>query len=380
MAARRTRSRDGPFGVKHAHSVLVLQGGGALGAYQAGVYEGMSEQRFAPDWVAGVSIGAINAALIAGNPAERRIERLREFWDRVSSGLPLVAPAQLDPLRIAFARLNASAVIAFGVPGFFVPRVPPPFLAPEGSPEALSIYDNAPLRHTLEELVDFEFLNKRSGVRLSLGAVNVETGNSVYFDTQSQKITSGHVVASGSLPPGFPPTVIDGVHYWDGGIVSNSPLWYVLDDSPRLSALIVQVDLFSARGELPVNLDQVLERAKDIQYSSKTRFNTNRVRELEAFRQALGRLLAKMPAKLRDDPDYQQLQPICTARREITIVHLINRRSDDSTSAKDYEFSRAAVRRLWEAGAEDVRKTCAHRRWQEARELESGVRVFDLTA
>ena len=380
MATRRIQSRGGPFGVKHAHSVLVLQGGGALGAYQAGVYEGMSEQRFAPDWVAGVSIGAINAALIAGNPAERRLERLREFWDRVSSGLPLVAPAQLDPLRIAFARINASAVVAFGVPGFFVPRVPPPFLAPEGSPEALSIYDNSPLRRTLEELIDFDFLNERSGVRLSLGAVNVQTGNSVYFDTEAQKITSAHVMASGSLPPGFPPTVIEGAHYWDGGIVSNSPLWYVLDDSPRLSALIVQVDLFSARGELPVNLDQVLERAKDIQYSSKTRFNTNRVRELEAFREALGRLLEKMPAKLRDDPDYRQLQPMCKARREITIVHLINRRSDDSTSAKDYEFSRATVRRLWEAGVEDVQITCAHRRWPEARELESGVRVFDLTA
>jgi NTE family protein len=372
---KKTRS---PFGVKHEHRVLVLQGGGALGAYQAGVYEGMSEHRFAPDWVAGVSIGAVNAALIAGNPAERRLERLREFWDRVSSGLPLVAPAQLDPLRIAFARLNASAVVAFGVPGFFVPRVPPPFLAPDGSAEALSLYDNSPLRGTLEELVDFDFLNERSGVRLSLGAVNVESGNSVYFDSKEQQITPHHVIASGSLPPGFPPTVIEGTHYWDGGIVSNSPLWYVLDDSPRLSALILQVDLFSARGELPRNLDQVLERAKDIQYSSKTRFNTNRVSELEAFRQALARLLRKMPAKLRNDPDYLQLEPMCAAKREITIVHLINRRSDDSTSAKDYEFSRGTVRRLWEAGAEDVRRTCAHARWEEARQLESGVRVFDL--
>jgi NTE family protein len=142
-AKKRTRSA---FGIEHEHSVLVLQGGGALGAYRAGVYEGMAEHRFAPDGVAGVSIGAINAALIAGNPVERRLERLREFWERVSSGLPLVAPAQLDPLRLAFARLNASAVVAFGLSGFFVPRVPPPFLAPEGSPEALSVYDNSPLR------------------------------------------------------------------------------------------------------------------------------------------------------------------------------------------------------------------------------------------
>jgi NTE family protein len=380
MAARRSKTREGPFGIKHEHSVLVLQGGGALGAYQAGVFEGMSEHGFAPDWVAGVSIGAINAALIAGNPAERRRERLREFWERVSSGLPLLIPAPLDPVRIAVTRINAAAVATFGVPGFFVPRVPPPWLVPDGSPEALSVYDTSPLRSTLEELIDFDFLNGRSGVRLSLGAVNVQTGNSVYFDSRDLEITVDHVLASGSLPPGFPPTVIDGSHYWDGGIVSNSPLWYVIDDSPRLSALILQVDLFSARGDLPLNLDQVLEREKDIRYSSKTRFNTNRIRELEAFRQALGRLLKKMPAKLRNDPDYLRLAPQCVDNREITIVHLINRRFKDSTNAKDYEFSRASMQRLWEAGLDDVRLSCSHRRWQEAQQIESGVRVFDLTA
>lgn len=374
------KKRDGPFGIKHQHSVLVLQGGGALGAYQAGVYQGMAERGFAPDWIAGVSIGAINAALIAGNRPERRLERLRAFWERVSSGLPLVVPAQLDLVRLATARLNATAVVAFGVPGFFVPRIPPPLLAPEGSPEALSIYDNTPLRDTLEELVDFGFLSCKSGVRLSLGAVNVQTGNSVYFDSREQPLTAQHVMASGSLPPGFPSTLIDGSHYWDGGMVSNSPLWYVLDDAPHLSALIVQVDLFSARGRLPMNFDQVLERAKDIQYSSKTRFNTTRVAELEDFRQALARLLEKMPAKLRDDPDVRRLSPLCSGRREITILHLINRRSPDSTSAKDYEFSRAAMERLWEAGLDDVRLSCSHRHWEKARSLEDGVRIFDLTA
>jgi NTE family protein len=381
MAARSTRARGTrgiPAGIKHDHSVLVLQGGGALGAYQAGVYEGMSEHGFAPDWVAGVSIGAINAALIAGNPAQRRLERLREFWDRVSSGVPLVAPAQLDPVRIALSRLSAATAATFGVPGFFVPRVPPAFLAPDGTPEALSVYDTSPLRQTLEELVDFDILNGEPRVRLSVGAVDVHTGNSVYFDNRTQKLETKHVMASGSLPPGFPPIVIDGAHYWDGGVVSNSPLWYVLDDSPSLSALIVQVDLFSARGELPANLDQVLERAKDIQYSSKTRFNTTRVRELEEFRHMLGRLMNKLPAKFRNDPDYQRLEPLCRHQPRITIAHLINRHSRCSTSSKDYEFSRATVRRLWEAGLEDVRRTCSHRQWREAREIETGVRVFDL--
>jgi NTE family protein len=378
MAARRTKARGIPEGIRHDHSVLVLQGGGALGAYQAGVYEGMAEHGFAPDWVAGVSIGAINAALIAGNPAQKRLERLREFWDRVSSGVPLVAPAQLDPVRVALNRLSAATAATFGVPGFFVPRVPPAFLAPDGAPEALSVYDTAPLKRTLEELVDFDLLNDESRVRLSVGAVNVHTGNSVYFDNQAQKLRPEHIMASGSLPPGFPPVVIDGEHYWDGGIVSNSPLWYVLDDSPRISALIVQVDLFSARGELPVNLDQVLERAKDIQYSSKTRFNTTRVQELEGLRHALARLMKRLPTKLKDDPDYKLLQPLSEHKRQITIAHLINRRFAHSTNSKDYEFSRTTVRQLWEAGLEDVRRSCSNREWLRARELVSGIRVFGL--
>ena len=187
-------------------------------------------------------------------------------------------------------------------------------------------------------------------------------------------------MASGALPPGLPAIVIEGSHYWDGGIVSNSPLWYVLDDAPGLNALITQVDLFSARGPLPQNLDQVLERAKDIQYSSKTRFNTDRVKELEGVRAALGRLLGKLPPRLRDDPDYKLLQPLCSRRTHITILHLINRRLDYSSSDKDFLFSRTFVRQLWEAGLEDVRRSCAHPQWLKAAQTVDGVRVFDLSS
>ena len=364
--------------LKHDHSILLLQGGGALGAYQAGVYQGMHEHGIAPDWVAGVSIGAVNAALIAGNRPENRIERLREFWERVSSTLPLVAPAPFDPLRLALNRLSAATAVTFGVPGFFKPRVPPAVFAPDGTPGALSVYDNSPLLDTLRELVDFDLLNDDSRIRLSVGAVNVHTGNSIYFDNAREKLGPLHVVASGSLPPGFPPIEIDGDRYWDGGLVSNSPLWYVLDEAPRISALIVQVDLFSAKGELPINLDQVLERTKDIQYSSKTRFNTARIQELEALRHALGRLLKKLPDALRDDPDYKLLQPLFDHRNQISIAHLINRRFAHSTNSKDYEFSRTTIRQLWDTGYEDMRRTCAHRDWLRACEVESGVRVFDL--
>ena len=375
MTARRATQRTRFSLPKHEQTVLALQG--ALGAYQAGIYEGMAECGFAPNWVTGVSIGAVNAALIAGNPPERRIERLGAFWDRVSSGIPIVPPAYLDPLRLAFNRVSAMATTAFGVPGFFVPRVPPPYLAPDGSPRALSVYDISPLKETLEELIDFDLIHSAQ-VRLSLGAVNLRTGNSVYFDNTKMRIGAEHIMASAALPPGLPPVVIDGSHYWDGGIVSNSPLWYVLDDSPRLSALIIQVDLFSARGELPKNLDEVLERSKDIQYSSKTRFNTSRAEELEDMRAALGRLLRKLPARLRDDPDYRMLEPVCEPKRNITIVHLINRRLAHASSAKDYEFSRATVRQLWEGGLEDLRRSCANPSWHRATESVDGVQVFDL--
>ena len=221
-----------PLTPMHDRTILVLQGGGALGAYQAGAYEGMVEQGIAPDWVTGVSIGAINGALIAGNPAGTRVDRLREFWDRVSSGVPGIEVNRFDPVRIEVNRLSAATAATFGVPGFFTPRIPPALFAFDGTPQALSVYDTAPLRATLEELIDFDYLNREGGVRLSMGAVNVRTGNSIYFDSLEGKLTPEHIMASGSLPPGFPPVVIDGEHYWDGGIVSNSPLSYVLDDSP----------------------------------------------------------------------------------------------------------------------------------------------------
>ncbi len=363
----------------HDHTVLVLQGGGALGAYQAGVYEGLAEQGFAPNWVTGVSIGAINGALIAGNPVERRLERLREFWNRVSSGLPWNPLAQLAPLRAGLNRFSALAAATFGVPGFFSPRILPALFAPDATPEALSIYDTSPLRRTLGELVDFDFLNRDQHVRLSVGSVNVHTGNSVYFDNRERELGADHIMASGSLPPGFPPVMIEGEPYWDGGIVSNSPLWYVMDDSPTTNALIVQVDLFSAKGQLPANLDQVLERAKDIQYSSKTRFNTKRVQELENLRQALTRLMEKLPHDLRDDPDYKLLQASLGQKLQITIAHLVSRRYAHSTNSKDYEFSRTTVRQLWQAGLEDVRRASAHRDWPKATEVVSGIRVFDLS-
>jgi NTE family protein len=359
----------------HEHRILLLQGGGALGAYHGGVYEGISQVGFSPDWVVGISIGAINAALIAGNPPERRVERLREFWDRVSAQAPIVLPDAMDFARPLMNRMAAASAMFLGIPGFFVPRVPPPQLAPEGTLAALSYYDTEPLRATLDELVDFELINS-GGLRLSLGTVNACTGESVYFDSATHTISASHVMASGALPPGFPPVEIDGDYYFDGGIMSNTPLRYVAKDF-RLDALIVQVDLFSGLGAMPANLNQVQERVKDIQFQSKTRFSVDEMRQIEALRSALAGLLAKLPAKLRSDPQVKKLEEL-SQRRPLTLIRLINRHDTKSSDFKDYEFSRATVNDLWLGGREDVQGVLKRPESCRITELGNGMRIFDL--
>ena len=359
----------------HEHRILLLQGGGAMGAYHGGVYEGIAAVGFVPDWVVGISIGAINAALIVGNPPERRVERLREFWTRISSWSPYMLPDLMDFARPAMNRMSASSAMFFGIPGFYTPRMPPPQFAAEGTLGALSYYDTEPLRRTLEEMVDFDRIN-RGDIRLSLGVVNARTGESVYFDSQTHKITASHVMASGALPPGFPPVEIDGEFYLDGGIMSNTPLQYVSKDF-RMDALIVAVDLFSGLGELPQNLAQVQERVKDIQFQSKTRFSLDQIRQIETLRSTLADVIAKLPADLRADPQVKRLEEV-SRRGPVSLVHLVNRCDTKSSDFKDYEFSRATVVDLWQAGHDDVQKVLQHPEACRVTDLGNGVRVFDL--
>src|SRR5215475_14553368 len=271
-------------------TVLLLQGGGALGSYQAGVYQALAEANLHPDWVAGISIGAVNSALIAGNPPEKRVERLREFWEAVSTsplGLPYFAALTI-PDDLAHSLLNqtrALGILLFGAPDFFTPRFPPPMPWDIGRADALSYYDVSPLKATLERLVDFDRINA-GGTRLSVGAVNVRTGNLVYFDTTTHRIAPAHILASGSLPPGFPATEIDGEYYWDGGLVSNTPLQWVLDSRPRRDTLAFQVDLWPAQGELPRNLADIDVRQKEIRFSSRSRAGTDRFKHMQKLRVA----------------------------------------------------------------------------------------------
>jgi NTE family protein len=363
---------------KHDDYVLVLQGGGALGAYQAGVFEALATEGIAPNWVTGISIGAVNCALIAGNAPGQRVERLREFWQLLSSGMPDPYFKTDGDYRALVNGASAVNSLLLGVPGFFKPRVPPALFRAPGTPEAISYYDTAPLRATLERLVDFDRINS-GDVRLSVGAVNVRTGNFAYFDSAKQRIDARHIMASGALPPGLPPVEIDGEHYWDGGLVSNTPLDYVLEQPGGGHRVVFQVDLFPARGDFPATLFDVSEREKDIRYSSRTRRNTDMEVAWRRVSEAARRLVAKLPPELRTDPDAQEL----LARTRITcsgfdIVHLIYRAKQYEHHSKDYEFSRWTMGEHWAAGHADVLQTLRDPRFVEHKPDHYGVRVFDL--
>lgn len=356
---------------------LVLQGGGALGSYQAGVYEALTEAGVRPDWVAGISIGSINAAIIAGNAPGMRLQRLREFWELASSSLLLGPLTPGEPMRSLFNEASASWIAAFGVPGFFSPRVPAALLYPPGAAEALSIYDTQPLRSTLERLVDFDRVNGKA-TRLSLGAVNIRTGNFAYFDNMRERIGPEHVMASGALPPGFPPIEIEGQHYWDGGIVSNTPLQYVLDEEETRDLQVFQVDLFSARGPMPRTLLEAAEREKDIRFSSRTRLNTDANLKLHRVKAALRTLIDRIPGGLLTDSDLALLRNHSTAQA-VTVVQLIYRSRKYEGNSKGYEFSRSTMLEHWAAGKHDAQCSVCHPDWVTRTPPVDGVAVFDLT-
>ena len=365
-----------------AQRVLVLQGGGALGSYQAGAYQALCHHDFEPEWIAGISIGAINAAIIAGNPREKRVERLKEFWDMVSAPVPWNPVGSGDRSRSLFNETSAALIATFGVPGFFTPRFPPAPLWPQGSPQSQSFYDTTPLRATLERLVDFDRINDLK-TRLSVGAVSVTTGNFKYFDNfefrkLGKKIGPEHIMASGALPPGFPSIEIEGEHFWDGGISSNTPLDYVLDEEVTTDLLIFQVDLFSARGPLPVSLLEAAEREKDIRYSSRTRMNTDKNKQVHNARMALRELMRKLPDDLKNDPSVEIL---CRAAREntVTVVHLIYRGKNYESSSKDYDFSHIGMVEHWGAGERDVHLSMRHKDWLERPQSGETMVTYDLT-
>jgi NTE family protein len=357
---------------------LVLQGGGALGAYQTGVYAALCEQDLAPFWIAGTSIGAINAALIAGNAPDCALERLDAFWTEISTPDPLAPPDSLVPLRQAYNFWSAQLTAAAGQPGFFRPRLLPPLapVIPEAriDPAAISFYDTSPLKATLERLVDFDRINSRA-IKLSLGAVDVETGETVYFDNHRQKLGPEHVMASGALPPAFPPVEIEGRLYWDGGIVSNTPLDAVLDKPPGHDLLVLMVDLWDPRGKPPTNLIEMQARLKNIAYASRSSRHVQLFNEINRLRGLIHDLHMALPERERRESEKRVSGLGCP--HQVDILHLVYREAPYELASKDYEFSRSSVARHRAEGYAQATGVLTERGWCAPAPEPGAVRILE---
>jgi len=378
---------------KHPHAngsqfesvALLLQGGGALGAYQAGVYEALDKEGIMPDWVGGISMGAINGAIIVGNKASERVAKLRDFWERITTDSSMAGqPSTFAPLirqggeslRVFLNQISAGVSTVKGVAGFFVPRVPPPWCFPQGSPSALSFYTTDNFGRTLEEFIDFDILNSCQ-YRYTTSAVNIRSGNYTTFDSQSQKIGVEHIMASAALPPALPAIEIEGENYWDAGLISNTPLQWVMDKATK-DTLVFQVDLWSARGEFPKDLIEVVTRGKEIQYSSRTRAVTDRFRHVQQLRHAFAELYEQLPEKLKQTKEAQLLHA-ASNEHFYNVVHLIYRARDYEGYSKDYEFSRLSMEEHWKAGFNDTIRSLRHRKILELPTNSEGIMTYDLT-
>ncbi|MGE3528686.1 MAG: patatin-like phospholipase family protein [Methyloceanibacter sp.] len=356
--------------------VLVLQGGGALGAYQGGVYQALHEAGVEPDWIIGTSIGAINASIITGNRPEDRLDRLREFWRRVERrsfwGL---FPAWTG----AADALGSWQTFASGIPGFFEVN-PHAFLGahvPLGADNA-GFYSTEPLRKTLDELVDFSLINRKHP-RLTVGAAHVRTSMMHYFDSRDMELTPNHVMASGALPPAFPAVRIDGELYWDGGILSNTPAERIFEDYPRRNSLIFAVHLWHPTGEEPETIWQILHRHKDIQYSSRIANHIVRQRESHRLRHVITELLKYLPEETRADPRVKELAGY-SCRTRMHVVRLLAPRLSNETHIKDVDFSPAGIRARWEAGYDDTSRALATQAWLEECDPLEGVILHEPRA
>jgi NTE family protein len=359
-----------------ARVALMLQGGGALGAYQAGVYHALHEAGIEPDFVIGVSIGAINGAIIAGNRPENRVEKLRAFWEKITGRTFSFFEPDGDIYRSIYAAASTMAAYNLGQPGFFKPHAISPFFAARGAKNATSLYDISPLKETLRELVDFDLIN-RNPVRIALGSANVLTGNISYFDNASVEIGLEHVLAASAVPFTFPMVKIGTDYYWDGGLVSNTPLIQLLRAEDHTNTLAFQVDLYSARGPLPRDLRDVFGRAKDISYSSRTRFATGIYRQQHQLRSELREALNKIPPELLSEEQKRRKEEL-TKLPKMTLVHLIYQQKAYEGFSTDHEFSPTSMREHWQSGYEDTKRTLKHKHWLEMPHDGAGIVVHDV--
>ena len=359
---------------KYERIALACQGGGSLGAYHIGAYKAMAEHGYFPDVVSGISIGAFTAALIAGNEPNERVAKLEEFWDTISwPAMPEIPNA--TPEMKKFQNLMSSMTgFIFGQPNFFEPRIPGPSLQQKGTIAATSYYDTAKLKETLLKFVDFDRINHNK-TQLILGATRVKNGELVFFDSQKQKILPEHVMASGSMPPGFPGIRIEGDLFWDGGCVSNTPLEGIYTLEPKVDTLCFMIDLFCPKGKEPENMDDVELRAKDILYTSRTSHHIEHVAHKHNLSKALAHLLKEIPKNLKDDVFIKHISDFIHDIK-FDIVHIVYDGAVLSEiKSKDCEFSKASIVHRSEHGYSDLQEALKQSPWIGERPKHMGTHV-----
>ncbi len=359
-----------------------FQGGGALGAYQAGILRALDEAEYCPDWFVGTSIGAINAAIAAGNPEKIRVEKIIEFWESIATPQAIVDIDSLfpdDPFsRKTHHLLSSQTALWLGQPGFFTPRTLPPFLSCQNTPDKISYYDTAPLRTSLERFIDFDRINNNKLVRLSLGAVEVSSGKMVYFDTLKQKIRPEHIMASGALPPGFPAIEIDGLFYWDGGISSNTPINYVFNHRDYKHLLCFMVHLFDSYGLNPTSLDEVMKRKKDIEFSSRFAKMVEMYQQIQTLKNSIHILSHYVPKEKKSDPEIK----LCLSRGHestISLVRFLYHHDETELASKDYEFSRKSIHERCGHGYRDAKNAIKKSPWMKPVTYTEGIALYDMS-
>lgn len=354
--------------------VLVLQGGGARGAYQAGTFQAMEEAGVPPDWIVGTSIGAINGALIAGNPPERRLAQLRAFWHGVTDFAPPLPPS----LQTIASVWSMTSSLVAGVPGFFTRKAPWNIpLTLNWDQRSVGFYDTAPLRSTLVRLVDFELLRRSKSTRLSIGAVDVASGELRYFDSAAQALTAEHIMASGALPPGFPAVPVESAEFWDGGVYSNTPLEYVVDDTTYPAKVCFAVDLWNTAGTLPSTILEAVARLKDIQYASRSKRWIKTHKTIHDLRHAVRALAERLPPAVKEDAEIQRLIAQGTGIT-INIVHLVAPADDQPLPTSDIDFSAQTIERRWRNGYEDMRAALSHKAWLKPLPPNTGIVIHEF--
>lgn len=358
-----------------------FQGGGALGAYQAGVLRALDEAGYYPDWFVGTSIGAINAAIAAGNPEKIRVEKLIQFWESIATQSHVVDSAlSNDPVsRKVHHLLSAHTALFFGQPGFFIPRVPSPHFGWHQSPDLISYYDTTPLRKTLEQFIDFDRVNNKKAVRLSIGAVEITSGKMVYFDSYNQKIGPEHIMASGALPPGFPAVEVEGKFYWDGGISNNTPITYVLSNQQQKHLLCFMVHLFDSFGLNPTTLDEVIKRKKDIEFSSRFTKIIQLYQQIQTLKNSIHMLSHFVPKEKRSDPEIK----LCISRGHestVALVRFLYDHDETELSSKDYEFSSKSIHERLANGYRDGKNAIRKSPWLKPIPITEGIALHDMTA